>query len=72
MYNRNSSKSNDFNLNNFSRKLNSKKTDMLSSSNKITKSYVKEVSTNKSYARTVQEILKKMKSTENKKTNKLF
>lgn len=68
----NSSKSNDFNLNNFSRKLNSKKTDMLSSSNKITKSYVKEVSKNKSYARTVQEILKKMKSTENKKTNKLF
>ena len=62
----NSSKSNDFNLNNFSRKLNSKKTDMLRSSSKITKSYVKEVSTKKSFAREVQEKLKKIKPIQKK------
>jgi hypothetical protein len=39
---------------------------MLSSSNKITKSYVKQVSTKKSFAREVQEKLKKMKPTQKK------
>ena len=63
----NSSKSSDFNLNNFSRKLNSKKTDMLKSSSKMTKSYVKEISTKKSFARSVQEKLKKMKPTQKKR-----